>query len=68
MKIKHLYNADKEQVALAFFHRKNATVDIRYIDKMQNADETIEFNEFEEYKGRFELCTEDELGQGAFDL
>lgn len=35
MKIKHLYNTDKEQVALAFFHRKNATIDIKYKDKMQ---------------------------------
>ena len=63
MIIKHLYKNDTH-VANAFLHKRNATVDIKYLDDTQGADTTIEFHELEDYKQRFELLAEDERGQG----
>ena len=63
MIIKHLYKNDTH-VANAFLHKRNATVDIKWLDDTQGADTTIEFHELEDYKHRFELLAEDERGQG----
>lgn len=63
MIIKHLYKNDIH-VADAFLHKRNATVDIKWLDDTKGADTSIELHEYDEYKARFELLSDDERGQG----
>ena len=62
MIIKHLYHNDAH-VANAYLHKRNATVDIKWLDSLQGSDTSIELHEYDEYKARFELLADDERGQ-----
>ena len=62
MIIKHLYHNDTH-VANAYLHKRNATVDIKWLDSLKGADTSIELHEYDEYKARFELLADDERGQ-----
>ena len=44
MIIKHLYHNDTH-VANAYLHKRNATVDIKWLDSLQGADTSIERSE-----------------------
>lgn len=62
-KVLGLYNHNHEQVGTASFHKKNATVHIKFNEHIHYGHRTIDINEYDEYKREFDLKDENELGQ-----
>ena len=60
MIIKHLYNTKDELVATAYFH-KVPTATIKYKDPLQPQDIEIDVNEFEGFKAKEKLYSDDEV-------
>ena len=58
-----LYNHHRKPVGIAVFNKKNATIDMKFDGSIHYADDTIDINDYEEYKRRRDLRDENELGQ-----
>lgn len=59
----NLYNHHQKLVGIAIFNKKNATIDMKFEASIHYADDTIDINDYEEYKRRRDLKDENELGQ-----
>ena len=60
MRIRHLYNQSGELVATAYFHKKPKAT-IKYKDPLQPQDIEIDVNEFEGFKAKEKLYSDDEV-------
>lgn len=62
---KRLYNKDNNCIGRVKFNKKNSTVDVIFNDNLKYVDINLSFDEFDEYKRRFNFKLENELGQIA---
>lgn len=57
-KIKQLYNAELDCIGEIEYRKRNGTVKVTFNDKLKNIDVVLTFEEFEEYKRRFNFRAE----------
>lgn len=62
-KILELFNHHCEVVGTATLHKKNATVDIKFNENVHYGNDTVDFDEYDNFKRTFNLKDENELGQ-----